>query len=375
MEVKKMRKILAILVALALMMPAAFAVDTGTGIGITVTTEQFKPMIWLCGDRVVLDDNVEPGRISDPGDTLVERTQNYAFEGEQIAWNVLVLDKNGFEKIKDVYVSVGSEQGSGESIEANCQLDEVLTADNHDEHHDRLDEDCNARIDEEVLTNPLAGSMATYVCTLTVETPETMHGQYWVTANVVDLDDQTANFAENEFWFFNPTVSLTLGGLPLNFGTVRPGTQAYSNTITVGNGAEDGSGVMMDMFISGTDFYDPAHSGAKCPSTNQLSLDAFDYYAVNGAYGTQEDERSDEEGYVPIGYGIGFNNPNPFYGSHNGDEYGYEVIQSDMDVDGYFMGNVLSPGAEMSVTFRLSLPLPCNGDFNSGHIYFWGEAI
>jgi len=52
-----------------------------------------------------------------------------------------------------------------------------------------------------------------------------------------------------------------------------------------------------------------------------------------------------------------------------------EVIQSNKDISNYFMGNVLSPGAEMSVTFKLALPLPCNGDFSDGHIYFWGEAI
>jgi len=27
------------------------------------------------------------------------------------------------------------------------------------------------------------------------------------------------------------------------------------------------------------------------------------------------------------------------------------------------------------ITFKLSLPEPCNGNFNDGKIYFWGEAI
>jgi hypothetical protein len=39
------------------------------------------------------------------------------------------------------------------------------------------------------------------------------------------------------------------------------------------------------------------------------------------------------------------------------------------------IGNVLTPGSEMALTFRLDLPEPCNGDFDSGSIYFWGEAI
>jgi hypothetical protein len=29
----------------------------------------------------------------------------------------------------------------------------------------------------------------------------------------------------------------------------------------------------------------------------------------------------------------------------------------------------------MALTFKLDLPEPCIGDFDSGKIYFWGEAI
>jgi hypothetical protein len=49
------------------------------------------------------------------------------------------------------------------------------------------------------------------------------------------------------------------------FEDVRPGTSSYSSTLLVANDADEGSGVMMDMFISGTDFYDSSSSGAKCP--------------------------------------------------------------------------------------------------------------
>ena len=86
-----------------------------------------------------------------------------------------------------------------------------------------------------------------------------------------------------------------------------------------------------------------------------------------GAYSTQVDPRSDAEGYVPIVYGIGFNDPNPFYGSA-------EIVQA-AAIGPYFAANVLNPGSEMALTFRLNLPEPCNGDFDTGAIYFWGEAI
>ena len=195
-----------------------------------------------------------------------------------------------------------------------------------------------------------------------------MYGEYWMTIEAVDLDGLSGTMDENEYWFLNPNVALSIDG-ELTFEDVRPGTSSYSNTLLIGNDADDGSGVRLDMFISGTDFYDSSSSGAKCPDTNQLSLDAFRYYATHGAYSTKTDLRgADAEGYLPIGYGIGFNNPNPFY-----DEY--EIMQNFPKNFAYYQSNILSPGAEMALTFRLDLPEPCNGDFDTGSIYFWGEAI
>jgi hypothetical protein len=134
---------------------------------------------------------------------------------------------------------------------------------------------------------------------------------------------------------------------------------------------------MLDMFISGTDFYDSSSSGAMCPTTNQLSLSNFRYFATNGAYSTFGDDQvnsdgsiirnRDSEGYVNIDYGVGFNDPYAFYNNS-------EIIQ-DQPVGPYWTANLLTPGAEMAITFKLNLPEPCNGDFDTGSIYFWGEAI
>ena len=377
-----MKKLLAIVFAmLMLIAPAAFAVDTGIGIGIDITTEDFAPLIWLCDDRVVTDDFVEPGRMSDGEDELLERINNYAFEGEQISWEVLVMDKNGIEKISDVFATIGSTQGTGNDIEANCNLDVGFSS--------SVESECNARIDEEDLTGESIDptTQAYFRCTFTVETPESMQGEYWVTVEVEDLDGLSSIIAENEYWFLNPIVALEIEG-DLVFDEVRPGTLSYSDTLLVRNDAEAGSGVQLDMFISGTDFFDSSSSGAKCPTSNVLRLgdddsdcdsgDAFCYYAVSGAYSTQNDNRNDAEGYVGINYGTSFGNSpsyGDFYGSSNGDSGGYEIMQ-DADIPGpYFPGNVLVPGAEHAITFRLNLPEPCNGDFDTGSLFFFGEAI
>jgi len=343
--------------------PGVLAVSTGTGVGVDIGTEDFAPLVWGCGNRLVSDDNTEPGRISGPGQPLIERINNYAFEGEQIQWNVLVMDKNGINKVMDVYATVGDDQGSGNDIEVNC-------VENLGGYNNYIDASCNARILEEDLTgNELdTATQRYYTCTLTVETPESMpSGKYWMTVEAEDLDGLLGTMDENEYWFLNPTVALSVTG-DLAFENVRPGTSSYSDTLLVGNAADAGSGVLLDMFISGTDFYDSASSGAMCPTTNQLALSNFRYFATNGGYSSITDGRSDSEGYLPIAYGIGFNDPNQFYGTN-------EILRAGPSLGPYSGSNILTPGSEIPLTFRLNLPEPCNGDFNTGSIYFWGEAI
>ena len=57
------------------------------------------------------------------------------------------------------------------------------------------------------------------------------------------------------------------------------------------------------------------------------------------------------------------------------DVYDEAEILQDQAVGPYYTANLLAPGAELALTFKLSLPEPCNGDFDTGSIYFWGEAI
>ena len=381
-------------------MPAVFAVDVGTGIGIIIEPEEFPPHIWMCNDRVVLDDTIEGGRKTFAGDELIERAHNYAFEGEQIQWTVLVMDKNKIEEIQDVVATIGSVQGEGNDIEVECVKSDFS---------DKVERECNARILEEDLTddeiNPLTQQY--YTCTFTVETPDSMYGEYWITVEAIGDDGQSATMDENEFWFLNPVIALSVDG-DLEFENVRPGSVSYSDTLLVGNDADDGSGVLLDMFISGTDFYDSSSSGARCPLTNRLKLgdqsltgadgeadgtevanddcdinligdeddDHLCYYASQGAYSTGFDPRADAEGYVPIEYGDQFTTR--FYNdaeiiAPTGIGPGNGLVE--FGGVNYFAGNVLSPGSEIALTFKLGLPEPCVGNFDTGDIFFWGEAI
>jgi hypothetical protein len=372
-----MNKTLVILaLAMILVMPAVFAVDVGSGIGISVTTQKFAPKVWLCQDRVVNDDCTENGD-NDAGNpctdmttlNLQERKHNYAFEGESIHWQVLVMDKNKIEEISEVVGTIGQSQGAGNDVEVECKRTTPIT---------NPYEECKAMIYEEHLTTFDADTMGVYDCRLTVETPASMHGEYFLTVEAKDVTGLSGTMAENEYWFLNPTIALSVDG-NLAFEEVMPGTDAYSNTLLVGNDAEAGSGVILDMFISGTDFYDPTSSGARCSDdTNKLALREFAYFVTNGAFSSLDaapvaTADVDQWGYTIIPYSTESSGCKKIVG-FNTDVRGAAPSSSVVDTD-WNNGNALSPGSEMAITFRLSMPEPCVGDFSEGQIYFWGEAI
>jgi hypothetical protein len=356
------------------LVPGVFAASIGSGIGVDITTEKFKPLVFMCYQRVMLDDATEPGRISPDGLPLVERINIYAFEGEQLHWLVLVMDKNGIEKVKDVFATIGATQGAGNDIEVNCQR--ISGGQQVGASVPPVDPSCNAKIGEEPITQFDSNTMAYYDCTLTVETPASMHEEYFITVEAKDATGLSGTMAENEYWFLNPTIALSVDG-DLTFDNVRPGTDAYSQTLLVGNDAEAGSGVILDMFMSGTNFYDPDSSGARCPTTNELNLDNFRYFATNGAYSTQNDLQNDNGDFVTVrkkdveGY-VNIQNTMEGFSTKMYNEA--EIIQSGK-IGPYYAANTLSPGSEMALTFKLSMPEPCVGDFSEGQIYFWGEAI
>ncbi len=385
---KKLMSVVVTLLAVIGMMPVAFSETptVGSGMGIVVPTENFKPRVFMYPDRFITHNN------ADGGEQLYERVQNYAFEGEQIHWMVIVWDKNGDDKLLDVSVNLqadGQDPGMGD-IEANCDQmsDEAFT--NWDDMIDMYEffeqvdwpEDVygefNVReLEEYPEWNP--ETMNLYLCTLTVEPYDMgdgMYGEYYVYVEAEDLDGLFGTFDENEYWFFNPVIALEVVGDGIIFGDednpVRPGSNAYSDTLLIRNAADYGSGVLLDMAISGTDFYDPASSGAKCPDSNILRLRNLAYYATNGNYETgnapwRVPVAGGDEGYFSIPYETG-----------NEDDRA-PIIENDgiilLGGVPYQAGNVLSPGAEIAITFRLALPEPCNGDFSQGQIYFWGEAI
>lgn len=360
--------ILAMALLVLSVMPLVIATDTGAGIGVEITTKAFSPLIWMCDQRAWSDDTVQPNPSNFPA-----RANNYAFSGESIHWKVLVMDKNKIEEVSEVVATIGDEQGIYGDKQVECtELSGGQTA---------IDPTCNARIGEEQLTEFNPAVMAYYDCRLTVE--PNMQGPYWVTvrAESSNLDEEPATMDENENWFLNPEIGIDTEG-SLTFSDVTPGTVSYSDTILVLNTAQPGSGVLLDMFVSGSDFYDSdsSGSGARCSDgTNKLSLDQFRYFATNGAFSTKNlaactaggntRAAADVEGYVGIVRGGD--------GTVTGGDIhkSCEIIGNDAFLGTVNPGNVLIPETEMALTFKLTMPEPCVGNFNEGQIYFFGEAI
>jgi len=271
----------------------------------------------------------------------IKRSGNYAFEGERMIADVFVRNLLGKYDTK-VYVTVGPSQGTGNDIETICTP--------------------NLKLNK--IPKPLSSMLGRfnketdmwYKCEFVVETADSMYGEYWIGYEAENSNGLLGYFG-SWYYFLNPIIALSLDG-DLDFDYVTPGTSSYSSTLLLGNDGDVGSGVMLDMFITGTDFYDSSSSDAICPVGNVLGLENLLYFASNGDYSTIKNKGADKDGYSPIGKGDYFGSIN--YRSNR-------IIDSDE-------GNSLAPGSEMAIKFRLDVPSPCKGNFDTGSIYFWARV-
>jgi len=321
-------------------MPFAMAVPIGQiSITPTYTSSNFEPLVFLNkeGGRVLFDD---PYGIWENGN-ITRRNQNYVFTGEQIQWTVLVWDKNGVpEKIEDVFAG-WVEQTNGPldpTQQVNCEMGNQL---NNGANLGRAGYPNVRRPgDQEDQQTFNSDTMGIYVCTLTIE--PTCHGQKWLGVKAIDLTGASGTMQEAESWFCNPTMTIDVSG-ETSFGELGPG-EVGSVTISVQNNAEPNSGMEVVFYISGTDFYDPTSSGAKCPISNYLSLSQFSYSAVQGSISTMDQS-------IP---------------------YGKSITSARKILPGTVSTN---PGGELSLTLRLEIPQPCNGQFTDGSINLWAVAV
>lgn len=339
------------------------AVSVGTELIENLNVSAAHPYVFKCGNTTYYDDPTEPGRVSPPGQPLIERKYPSLFEGEQIKWKILVMDLNGINNLaKDnydgqmVYATVGENKQIGNTIEVMCKSSK--------ENITEILDSCDLNGLESEISSFNSNIMAYYDCIFATETPESMYGKKWITVEAKDNDGSIGVMEEAEQWFLNPIIGLSVEG-DLGFNDLIAGKTSYSDKIYIKSGSDNGSGVIMDMFISGTNFTSSDESSL-CPKKQVLGLDRIKYFARNSIYDTSDLADSDFEGYRPFKYGIGFNNPNPFYDN-------YEIIPKNKD-GFYYLANQINPEDKMELKLKANIPTVCKGDF-SGAIYLWGEAI
>ncbi len=371
--------------ALSILPTMVMAAGASGSLGGDIGVEEFTPVVFQCGDRVVLDDAIQPWRTSTLGEDLIERNQHYLFEGERYEVDALVFDKNKVEEdVVDMVLADEISNPIDAAFEGNCY--KVAESDINFS-------DCNARIDEQTLTSYDPSTMQAWRCFIDIQPTEQMAGEYWMAVRATSgLTGEEGIYDEVAKWYINPEITINVDGA-LDFSGVRPGTAKYS-TVLVTNDAE--GGVLLDMFITGKNWptADTAPLG-RCwdagtsQLVNYLPLSAFSYYAENGDYSTRDDAATDlnnydsgttrtvdSEGYVNIQRQLNDGFEEEMFNEA-------EIIQANpFSVGGPnpgYYANILYPGSVgMSMTFRLMLPEPCYGNFESetdGSIFIWAEAI
>lgn len=334
--------------------------------------QKFAPLVFINDDlgRILVDD---PYGFFANGDASL-RTSNYLFTGEKIIWEVLVWDKNGVpNKISDVFAG-WSDQLNGPTqpetqvncdyiseITSECQSEECLLEEMEYYGVRRPNDQ-----EDQVYFNP--ATMGIYECRLTVENPDSCHGQKWFGVKAVDVDGLEGTLNEASSYFCNPSLDLFVSG-DIDFGTLGPGEQG-SSTFSVENTGEDGSGVEVILSITGKDFYDPSPSGGICPTSNVLKLQGveapsdtifetgFWYSANRGSLST--------DGFKRIPYGDEIVDSDPIFSES-------DSSMNWRDWSGLFYP--MTVGSETTMTLYLGIPQPCNGQFSSGSISLWALAV
>jgi len=337
----------------------------------------------------------------------------YAFTGEKIIYFVLVRDLNGAADIDLVYwVHYGAEMGPCDEVTVEGEGSEAAFSACTNQAGETI-EKCRIEVDGATNLQWDPQTDKVYRCELTVES--NWEGSLIYVEAEDTMGDKGQTLSEN--WVFNPALSVSLSTSdddPLTFGdTVLDqsveGVTAPNCILQPAGGRED----LMDRncreytaealpegqklcdvsfsenslvitntgvpnlwpFIAGTNFY--ATDGmAKCPFTNELHANQFEYRALGGTYDSGWRVMPQ---YSPnlgcSGVDLGSECPMcPIFGQCRG---GCRIpTGTTSTIDGSCPGlDILSPGHMIDVRFKIVWPTPCIGEFDDGQFYVIARAV
>jgi hypothetical protein len=332
------------------------------------------------------------------------RNANYAFQGEKLLYFALVRDQNGRQDIetvkwiKDMPEGMQDQMGPCTALFPGMNLGDLYALCAVQEEPCDLCESYMWIIDYLVsaLTN-LNYDYQTdemFYCLLTVESIDAGWDEYGceITIEAEDTAGETGRMLPED-WVFNPPLSIdvnTNDGNALAFGEIMAdqaplGVRAPHCTRSFENQEERVCEDYIDCepgeklcdisfstnklvirnvgvadlwpFIAASDFYDSTGM-AKCPFTNELEAEQFEYRAIQGTWdsGWRIMPR-----YSP---NLGCTGPTLMDQCRGGCR-----ITTGCPID------VLSPTHTIEVAFKVVWPTPCIGTFDTGNIYIIVRAI
>ncbi len=322
------------------------------------------------------------------------RPGDYAFNGEQIGWLVVVRDPNGLLDIGHAYVKVDEE------LEAVCnpaflpeKCDGLRPTGNTFKTVTVCHQEGCITIQvpiENGDTDP--DTDRAFHCLYTVE-PTDPDTDVTIKIGVKDASNQLTNSIYAERWRLNPSVSMdvrTSDGLPVTFEPgVMPDQFAHSlNRLFIENTADK---VSLWVFIAMTDLFD-SNGPSKCPATNKIDVEGSSdpytgvYYRARS--GTLITALTGRPGDNPVEGWAHITNPNQnFECSYGSIKYQGMCAGARPLFDSSFLepgqpdplngwaNNVLVPTGQAEVDFKLFYPKPCIGTYDTGQILVFGKPI
>jgi len=160
------------------------AVSIGTGNNPDITTGEWSD-VWSCGHQIT-NNGIN-----------VDRVNNTAFSGEKVQWRILVMNRNGVNKIQKVLGAIYSTQNSSNNFKFSCTEDSTVTT---------VLDSCNAHIVEQKITDYNPQVMKYYLCTLNINNSKSMSGLYQSIFEAQDLSGISNTNAGEEYWLLNPKI-------------------------------------------------------------------------------------------------------------------------------------------------------------------------
>ena len=361
-------------------MPVVMADSAGDNIGVDIGIDEPEPEANVC--PAIYQDNTQrswypnnqnyptaikygscgPNLYGDQACQLTERG-NYVFEGETLTYYVIVEDKNGDDDIEDVDLLLEG------ALDGDCGTVAIPTTGFPTEYPTWAQ---YAAAKFGVTWNE--DTMDLYRCQIIVDDLVDYDVLISIQAEDEECSGSGATVEDKEYMDFNQEVDINLDGT-VSFAQAVPGSTALSSIVQVENSGD----TKLDTYIAASTYFtDPTDPDeAICPTGAGIHHSNFAYQARIGSINSGLNNNA----FPGLGDNSGlcsaradeFTALPSFVGNPNGDDA--QISYMCRIINFARTASFLSPGDEMSLQFKLSVPNPCKGNYQTGNFYVVGRVI